>query len=390
MKRIAYVSADPGVPVFGCKGCSVHVQEVIRALCRIGAQVDLYTVRTGGAPPPGLEDVRVFEIPLERFGDAAVRERCVQAVDDQLRTALRQQTTYDMVYERYSLWSTAGMDFAYASQVPGVLEVNAPLVEEQAAHRTLVDREHAERIATHVFRTASLVVTVSKDVATYVRRMGADSSRVHVLPNGVDPWRFVPPRGMYAARPFTVGFVGSLKPWHDLTTLAAAYRILRATHPGARLLVVGDGPERQVLERGLASELAAGDVVLTGAISPQDVPGWLHAMDVGVAPYGGGAESRYFSPLKILEYMAAGLPVLGADVGQVPTLVIDGMSGLLYPPGDASALGRALQGLADQPKMGRAMGCEGRRAVIRSHSWDSVVEATLRWAGSSPTGLESA
>ncbi len=53
MTRIAYVSADPGVPVFGNKGCSVHVQEVVRAMVATGAQVDLFAVRLGGPPPSG-------------------------------------------------------------------------------------------------------------------------------------------------------------------------------------------------------------------------------------------------------------------------------------------------------------------------------------------------
>ena len=55
--RVAYVSADPGVPVYGSKGCSIHVQEVVRALKTHGAEVDIFAARVGGDPPPGLEDV---------------------------------------------------------------------------------------------------------------------------------------------------------------------------------------------------------------------------------------------------------------------------------------------------------------------------------------------
>ena len=74
--RVAYVSADPGVPVFGSKGCSVHVQEVIRAMRRAGVEVELHTVRTGGTAPADLESVEVFEIPFDRKGGReAIEER---------------------------------------------------------------------------------------------------------------------------------------------------------------------------------------------------------------------------------------------------------------------------------------------------------------------------
>ncbi|MBW2292086.1 MAG: glycosyltransferase family 4 protein [Deltaproteobacteria bacterium] len=377
--RIAYVSADPGVPVFGCKGCSVHVQEVIRALQRTGAVVELHTVRTGGEAPADLAGVRVFEYPLDRSGDAANVERRARDIDESLFASMRSRPAYDLVYERYSLWSTAAMDFARKSGIPGVIEVNAPLIEEQATHRTLVDRGYAEQVATHVFEAASVVVAVSREVAAYVCTTGADPDRVHVLPNGVDPGRFHPRDEASVSGDFTVGFVGSLKPWHDLTTLAAAYLILRRYHPNSRLLVVGDGPERTRLEELLASEDAADSVIFSGAVQPIEVPTWMSRMDVGVAPYSQNA-AKYFSPLKVLEYMAAGLPVLGSHTGQIPELVEDGRSGLLYYAEDAPALACAMLALADDPSLRLEMGRAGRDAVLQYHSWDGVVESTLRFA----------
>ena len=145
--RIAYVSSDPGVPVFGSKGCSVHAQEVMRAMRRAGAEVELHTVRTGGEPTSDLSGVRVHELDFDRKGGRETVERRAQEANAQLLDALASRPAYDMVYERYSLWGTAGMEFANSSGLPGVLEVNAPLVEEQATHRTLVNRDLAEEIA---------------------------------------------------------------------------------------------------------------------------------------------------------------------------------------------------------------------------------------------------
>jgi hypothetical protein len=64
MKRLAFVCADPGVPVFGYKACSIHVQEVIRAFRKLGLEVVLITSRSGGAPPSDLVDVEIYELLL--------------------------------------------------------------------------------------------------------------------------------------------------------------------------------------------------------------------------------------------------------------------------------------------------------------------------------------
>src|SRR5437899_3210985 len=100
--RIAYVCADPGVPVFGRKGCSVHVQEVVRALLARGAQIEIFAARIDGEPLGGLEEVRVHELlPLPR-GEPEQREQAALAANDFLFAALEREGPFDLVYERYS------------------------------------------------------------------------------------------------------------------------------------------------------------------------------------------------------------------------------------------------------------------------------------------------
>src|SRR5262249_42054172 len=143
--RIAYICADPGVPVFGRKGCSVHLQEILRAFQECGARVELFATRLGGDPPPDLRAVPVHPLPAVPKGELAARERAALALNADLDAALRRGTRasgsgrFDLVYERYSLWGQAGMEYAAGVGVPGLLEVNAPLLEEQAEHRGLVD-----------------------------------------------------------------------------------------------------------------------------------------------------------------------------------------------------------------------------------------------------------
>src|SRR5260370_5606797 len=152
LMRLAYVCADLGVPVYGRKGCSIHVQEVVRALARQGARVDLFATRCEGVRSPGLEAVRVHELTAVAKGNPGAREQAALAANPHLRAALDHEGPFDGIYERYSLWSFAAMEYAVDCGVPGLLEVNAPLIAEQAQHRRLMDPAAALQVAERVFK----------------------------------------------------------------------------------------------------------------------------------------------------------------------------------------------------------------------------------------------
>src|SRR2546425_9076152 len=139
LMRIAYVCADAGVPIFGRKGCSVHVQEMLRALQRRGAGVDVFAARVDETPSPGLESLQIHRVTPVGDGDPSSHAAVIAALNDELAALLAPARPYDLLYERYSLWSLAGMEHAATAGIPGLLEVNAPLIEEQAAYRGLRD-----------------------------------------------------------------------------------------------------------------------------------------------------------------------------------------------------------------------------------------------------------
>jgi glycosyltransferase involved in cell wall biosynthesis len=388
--RIAYVCADPGVPVFGTKGCSIHVQEILRAFARKGHEVQLFAQRTGGTPPADLAGIPIRTLPALPAADPAGLEREALAANVTTMAQLRRYGPFDLVYERYALWSFAGIVHAAQRGIPGVLEVNAPLIAEQSAHRVLVDRASAEAVARRVFGAAIAVAAVSDEVARYVRGFDILPDRVHVVPNGVDADRFSPsPRLDDPDHPFTIGFVGSLKPWHGLPDLVEAFARLRREAADIRLLIVGDGPERDPLEEDLRRRGLGHATTFTGAVSPADVPAWIARMDVAVAPYP-KMEACYFSPLKVFEYMAAGRAVVGSRIGQLGSLIEEEVDGLLYTPGDTAGLAAALRRLRDEPTLRARIGDEARRRVLTSHTWAAVADRLLQLASVPTTRLEVA
>lgn len=388
--RIAYLCADRGIPVAGNKGASIHVRAVAQALAQRGHDVTVAAVRVDGEPPSDFLP-RTMEIPYDRTckalrrsidgdGQSALSNEIysllLNTASHEGLAALELEGGVDAVYERYSLWSVAGIRFARSRRIPYLLEVNAPLVHEQQSYRELRMIDAAEGIERFLFSEADAIFVPSEELADFIYRKIGKRRRLYVTPNGVDLDCFirpaqstVPAAGSRKDR-FRVVFLGSLKPWHGIAVLLDAFERLRADRPEAELLVVGHGPLSDEVE-ALAARLGSAAVKLTGEVPHREIPEWLRESDVGVAPYP-EIEEFYFSPLKVIEYMAAGLPVVASSIGQLRHLVSDEHTGLLVPPGDPDSLAAALKRLADDRKMRAKLGRRGQERAISKHGWDKV------------------
>lgn len=368
MPKVAYICADPGIPVFGTKGASIHVQAIIGQFLKRGYEVDLFSPRLEGAPPPSVNSPLLHLHALQPASDdgtPAGRELAYMAANAPLADALEASGPYDLVYERYSLWSHSGLERARERGWVSIVEVNAPLIEEASRHRTLVHRDLAQQSMDRALGAAGHVAAVSREVAEAIGHPTAS-----VVPNGVDYLRFCP--DVEPSRPsslFTVGFVGNFRPWHGLDVLAAGMGRLQ----GVRLLAVGDGPERHLLEKVPGAEL-------TGRVSNGEVPGLLTSMDVAVCPYP-ESDTFYFSPLKLFEYMAAGVPVVASRIGQISDVISHERTGLLVPPGDPDALGAAVERLRADRSLAQRLAAAARDEVVRLHGWDRVAGKLFALAG---------
>ena len=387
MARLWYISADLGVPLFGTKGCSIHAQEILRSLLRRGTAIDVFSTSIAGERPPGFEQLRLHSLARPVETDPGAREQAALRSNGVLRGELEAAGTCDVVYERYSLWSFAGMEYARRCGIPALLEVNSPLIEEQAQYRVLVNREAAQESAERAFAAATAILAVSEEVAAWLGKVPGTDGKIHVVPNGVSADRF--PECVVPALPaepgvLTVGFLGTLKSWHGLSVLAEAFSYLHQEEPDTRLLIVGDGPERASFQADIARLGLQEAILLTGAVNPAAVPGLLASMDIAVAPYP-ALDHFYFSPLKVYEYMAARLPVVASAIGQLNTLIQHGHTGLLVPPGDPRALASALRDLKRDPEQRARLGSSARSIVLRQHTWDAVIQRIFQLAGLTST-----
>lgn len=165
----------------------------------------------------------------------------------------------------------------------------------------------------------------------------------------------------------TIGIVAQLREEKRHADLIEAFSILSKKYPGAKLLIVGDGPLRGQLE-AMTQRLEIDDCVNFAGFQ-KDVHRYLSIMDIFVLP------SRTEGlPIAIMEAMAQGLPVVASRVGGIPEIVDDQVTGILFEPGNVDQLNSSLAQLIVDPEKRKNLGDNGRKKVCRSFHPDTFIE----------------
>jgi glycosyltransferase involved in cell wall biosynthesis len=349
--RLFQVCADPGIAPDGTKGASVHLRSLASSLGRLGHQVTTFALRAPGEP-----------------GDKTSVRRLSGTAS--LLAVAEAEGRPDVIYERYSLGHEDGLAASRVLDRPFVLEVNAPLVDEARRHRPgSVGTTDAE-IEAHLLQQADLVVAVSNPLADIVRRVRGRARPTIVVPNGCD----LPDQvAQVASAGPVMAFVGHPKPWHGADRLPEVVGGLLDRGHDARLLVVGGGRGVEPLLAAAAAVGVQDRITVTGEVAHGDVSSFLATAAVGLAPYP-RQEPFYFSPIKVVEYMAAGLPVVATEQGDIGALVEH--AGITVPPDDLDAFTDAIHELFTDPGLRQRLGRAGRRRAS-ALSWDAAAHAVV-------------
>jgi glycosyltransferase involved in cell wall biosynthesis len=196
------------------------------------------------------------------------------------------------------------------------------------------------------------------------------AKRIRVLANGIAPRSPTAGRDLRAELGIgsgpLLGAVGALRAQKAYDVLIRAAGALRGHHPDLHVLIAGDGPERSRLE-ALVRELGLTDVVMLLG-RRLDVPDILAELDVAVC-----ASNYEGTPLAVIEYMGAGLPIVATRVGGVPDLIEDGVHGVLVEPGDPAGLAAAIDDLLSDPARASELGAQARERRRREFGLDLMI-----------------
>jgi glycosyltransferase involved in cell wall biosynthesis len=275
---------------------------------------------------------------------------------------------------------------------PLVLEVNAPMHLEKPL--VGVRPPAVLRWMEHVqWRRATYIQTVSNELAEIVRSAGVPAERVVAIPNGADPLpRPASPSNRNEGQAVRIIFVGGFYPWHGVEHLLRAAALVRQRNWNVRLVLIGGGPQTSTVEQ-LARDLGIADIIeMHGRVSHEEVHQHLLDSDLAVAPYP-LLRPFYFSPLKIFEYMAAGLPIIASRQGQMQEILEDRVTALLYPPGNIERLADSIIELAAdaalRERIGSAALTELRARYTWGHTAEQVLELCAKAVGKHSVGLQS-
>jgi glycosyltransferase involved in cell wall biosynthesis len=385
--KLAYVHRTQGN---GAEG--VHIAEMCRAFERLGfavtvssPQEESRSSRPGSVGRATLRQ-RFFRL-ISRWAPALLFELLELAYNVpagwRIERLLRGGAV--VLYERYAIFAFAAARTASRKGVPLILEVNylsgSPLVRRKSK----VLAPLARRIERYVVSKATVVAAISVPIGEQLQREhGVAPDRIVLTPNAANPEFFhpgvAPVRSVAGVRIDTgsvVGFVGTFAPWHGLDLLVQAFGRAAAQFDAARLLLVGDGPERSRIEQLVAQGGLTGKVVFAGTVPYEELPRYVAAFTMGVMP----DSNEYGSPVKIFEYMACGKPVVVPDYAPLREVVAHRMQGLIFRRTDIDALTGCIEELLRDPALARELGARGRDLVVKDRNWTNNAQAVLAKVG---------
>lgn len=337
-------------------------------------------------PPPGLE--RYFRAVEPSVGEVHWRRLRRFHVDGRhleqaIETAVADWGA-DLVHVHWSsILGRAAAEAAARLGLPLVAEVRFDLAGAMMSETVKLplpplERRLRDRFEAHLARAAA-VIAASESLASLLRAANlVPADRLLVVPNGIDTERFAPAPSDPEARAalgldgrFVVGTTSNMLRYEGLDLLIRA--LARAQTAGLPVhgLFVGGGPCDVELRR-LAGQLGV-PATFVGRVPAAQVPGWLRQMDLFVVPRRDLTITRFAGPIKLVEAMATGLPIVASGVGDIEPLLADGR-GRLVAPGSVAGLAAALMELADQPGRRAAMGRLAREYALNRLLWSSAAD----------------
>ncbi len=388
--KILYVASAVVAP--GSHGGATHVVEVARELTLLGHELHVVCARPNRKEPARLslpvvgsgKKIEFYRHSWPKFTALATYPQ-IKKLADQLHP--------DVVMERYYNFAGGAMLYAHRHNIPSILEVNALMLDPLSSTKRKIDRflllnrlkwwtekqcSWADRIVTPLHTTVPAAISRDKIVElpwganvelfdpTKIQLHEAEKLRAKLgLPEG--------------AR--VAAFAGSFRHWHGIHTLIAATKLAIPQDDQLYFLLIGGGPLYEPVNEEIKAAGLEKRVILTGPVPYQQMPLYLSLADCGLAPFDTSKHAPlreagfYWSPLKIFEYMALGLPSIVPDFRPLNEIIRPGEEGMLFKEADPADLSRVLlQLLSPDPAaatLRQQIGQSARARVVEKYSWRS-------------------
>lgn len=375
--RIFYLSSE-AVP--GNSGGSVHTLEVARHLAEQGCQITLLCHRLKGQ----LLKEKIDGIEVIRKNLSLLNRRI--SILSFIKLFSIDLAKYDLLIERYSWLSGAGIYHARRKKITSILEVNSPVLDEviwrfgwkENFIRTIL----LKRLSNFQMREANgIITTISKIIPDSYHHKSLFSEW------GVNTDIFTPDNKakkeclefrnkFFLKDDFVVVFSGSFYPWHGVSDLKEIIKNCKENKK-IKFLLIGSGGKQPEVVEDIKKNVLAEQVVFQNQVSYEKIPFLIAAADLGIAPY--NIEHYpplkkfgfFWSPLKIFEYLACGIPVLTSKYGRLEELLRPGNCAVFSEPGNSLIFSNHIKDLARHRDRLKDMGIAARKLAEEKYSWDN-------------------
>ena len=348
-------------------GQYVHIEEMITAFRALGHEVIIVAPPSAETEDFGSDAglVATLKRYLPKWFYELMELSYSLVAYRRLAKAVKQHRP-DVLYERYNLFLPAGVWLARTYKLPMLLEVNAPILEERSKYDGLALTRLARWSQAYCWNNADIVLPVTRVLGDIVASYGVPEERMVVIPNGINGERFDFGIDVQAAKKalglenaLVLGFTGFVRDWHGLDKVIA---MIARDRPDAQrqLLVVGDGPERSVLEAQARSLGIAQRVRFTGVIGRDEVAQYVAAFDIALQP----AVVAYASPLKLFEYLALGKAIVGPAQPNLREILTHEHNALLFDPQDSDGLSKVIARLSQDAPLREKVAHNARAAIV--------------------------
>ncbi|QWT21710.1 glycosyltransferase [Bacillus sp. NP157] len=374
----------------------VHIRGIVNALRALGHSVTVMSFpgadpehevpeATGAAPRKGRLAGVVTRLPGVVFELFEIAYNLVT----QFRMSRTLRVAPDLIYERYSLFLFATVWMARRRGIPIVLEINDSALVQRV--RPLTMKALARRVEAWCFRQATGLVFISTYFRDHAREAYGDIAPSVVSPNAVDVASFEPGDfdrdALRAARGLTgrtvCGHMGAFAPWHGVDKFIESVATRLDEAPSLALLFVGDGRMLPAIRERVADLGLADRILLPGRVPHTEIASWIACMDYAVLP----DSNEYGSPMKLFEQMCMGVAVVSPDYAPCAEVITDGVTGWLFPRGDAAACVQRVLDLADRGDECRRIGAAAREYIVRERQWRNNAEDLLTLVPTRDAGL---
>jgi PEP-CTERM/exosortase A-associated glycosyltransferase len=384
--RILHV-LDHSLPLHS--GYTFRTRAIVTAQKTMGLDVACLTGarhRRDGPDPETIEGIEFYRTPVPPGGPTPLREwREIKALASRL-DSLAEEWRPDLLHVHSPVLNAmAALQVAKKRSLPLIYEIRAFWEDAAVGNGTGTEGSPRYRLTkaleTRAVRKADAVAVICDGLRTDLIDRGIHADKIFLTPNGVDMGLFgspLPPDPAFAERlgltgADVVGFIGSFYDYEGIDDLIAAFPLLLRHRPNAHLLLVGGGPMEAQLKAQAAALAVKDHIHFIGRVPHEEVELYYSLIDILAYPRKAMRLTELVTPLKPLEAMAQRKLVAASNVGGHRELIEDGVTGILFPPGDPEALAAALDLMFANRGQWEQRRDIARRFVERDRNWSSNI-----------------